>query len=433
MKGRKVLHSKFYKKTGETLYTEILPNGLTVYYLPKADYNRTYGLFTTNFGSLDTTFIPKGASTFQTFLEGIAHFLEHKLFEKEDGDVMDKFSALGAQTNAFTSFSRTSYLFSTLENSYACTELLLDFVQSPYFTQENVRKEQGIIQQEIQMYQDDSDWRLFAGLLEKMYPASPLAADIAGTPATINAITADDLYKNYEVFYHPTNMNLFLTGPFEVEEMAAFVRENQATKCFEAQEVPLRQELSAAEPKSGEVLALEVAMPKLALGLRGEDFLPQEARARMKYKIGNQIFLDLLFGRTSQRYEELYNQGLIDDSFGLSFELDERFHFAVFTGDTENPKKLSETLQEALKSYKIDRDFSEEHLQLLKREMLGDYFSSLNSLEYIASQFSSEIYEDLNFFDLPELLNELTLADIEKSAEQFIKAMKVVTFTIVPK
>lgn len=107
------MHSKFYKKTGETLYTEILPNGLTVYYLPKADYNRTYGLFTTNFGSLDTTFIPKGASTFQTFPEGIAHFLEHKLFEKEDGDVMDKFSALGAQTNAFTSFSRTSYLFST--------------------------------------------------------------------------------------------------------------------------------------------------------------------------------------------------------------------------------------------------------------------------------------------------------------------------------
>lgn len=427
------MKSKFYEKIGERLFTDILPNGLTVYYLPKADYNRTYGLFTTNFGSLDTSFVPLGESEFQTFPEGIAHFLEHKLFEKEEGDVMYKFGALGAQTNAFTSFSRTSYLFSTRENSYECTELLLDFVQKPYFTKENVKKEQGIIQQEIQMYQDDSDWRLFAGLLEKMYPDSPLAADIAGTPATINAITADDLYKNYEVFYHPKNMNLFLTGPFDIEMMSDFVRSNQAKKDFADLSEIQRKEIKASEPISGESLELEVAMPKFAFGLRGEDQLSSDSKTLFKYKLANQLFLDLLFGRTSQRYEELYNSGLIDDSFGFSFDLDKRFHFAVLTADTENPQILGQTLQEAIKSYKIDRDFSEEHLDLLKREMLGDYFSSLNSLEYIANQFSSEIYGDLTFFDFPEILKELSLSEIEKFADQFISEMKKVEFTILPK
>jgi predicted Zn-dependent peptidase len=427
------LKSKFYEKTGETLYHDVLENGLTVYYLPKADYNKTYGLFTTNFGSLDTSFVPLGKSEMQTFPEGIAHFLEHKLFEKEDGDVMYKFGALGASTNAFTSFSRTSYLFSTQENAYECTELLLDFVQKPYFTAENVHKEQGIIQQEIQMYQDDAEWRLFAGLLEKMYLGTALAADIAGTPETINAITAEDLYENYETFYHPSNMNLFLTGPFEISEMADFVKKNQAGKDFVKMPAIEREEVVLEAPISGETMSLEVAMPKFALGLRGQEKLPEHPVELLKYKLSNQLFLDLLFGRTSQRFEELYNEGLIDDSFGFSFDLDARFHFAVFTADTENPKKLCETLQEALKSYKIDRDFTAAHLELLKREMLGEYFSSLNSLEYIANQFATEIYGDVNFFDLPEIIESLSLVDVERAVDAFLTEKRAVEFTILPK
>ncbi|MFC4651882.1 EF-P 5-aminopentanol modification-associated protein YfmH [Lactococcus nasutitermitis] len=423
----------FYERVGETLFVDVLENGLTVYYLPKADYNRTFGLFTTKFGSLDTTFTPVGKLETKTFPEGIAHFLEHKLFEKKEGDVMYKFGALGAQTNAFTSFSRTSYLFSTQENSYPCVELLLDFVQEPYFTAENVTKEQGIIQQEIQMYQDESDWRLFAGLLSRMYPNSPLAADIAGTPATIDAITAEDLYENYETFYQPKNMNLFLTGPFDVEKMSNFVRENQAKKDFVNSEVIKRETVKASEPISGETLALEVAMPKFALGLRGEDKLPENPVELLKYKLSMSLYLDLLFAPTSQLYEKLYQSGLIDDSFETSFEFDERFHFVALSGDTENPEKLSEVLQEALKSYKIESDFSEEHLDLLKRDTLGDYFSSLNSLEYIANQFSSALYDKVSFFELPEILSKLTLTEISDNAEKFIQEMKVVEFTILPK
>ncbi|WP_341784088.1 pitrilysin family protein [Lactococcus formosensis subsp. formosensis] len=427
------MQKKSYEKTGEVLYTDVLDNGLTVYYLPKPDYNRTYGLFTTNFGSLDTSFIPTGSRDMKTFPEGIAHFLEHKLFEKKEGDVMYKFGAYGAQTNAFTSFSRTSYLFSTRENIYECVNLLLDFVQEPYFTEENVAKEQGIIQQEIQMYQDDSDWRLFAGLLASLYPDSPLADDIAGTPHSIKEITAADLYANYETFYHPSNMNLFLTGPFDVEQMAAFVNDNQETKPFIKAEPIQRKTVEGSQPIAGKTLAFEVAMPKLALGFRGEDTLPTDARELLEYKLSNQLLLDMLFGKTSHRYEEMYNAGLVDDSFGYGFDMDKSFHFANITVDTEKPDQVSKVLQEALKSYKIDKDFEKENLEMLKREILGDYYKSLNSLEYLANQFSSNIYGEINFFDLPEILSGLTLEKVSKYAEKFVENMQTVDFIIYPK
>lgn len=427
------MQKKTYEKIGEILYTEVLANGLTVYYLPKPDFNRTYGLFTTNFGSLDTSFVPLGSQELQTFPEGIAHFLEHKLFEKKEGDVMYKFGSYGAQTNAFTSFSRTSYLFSTRENIYDCVGLLLDFVQEPYFTAENVEKEQGIIQQEIQMYQDDSDWRLFSGLLASLYPDSPLADDIAGTPQTIKEITVEDLYTNYETFYHPSNMNLFLTGPFDIDQMSAFVRDNQEQKNFPESKPIQRKIIEASQPQQGRKLEFEVAMPKLAIGFRGEDFLPTDPWELLEYKLSNQLLLDMLFGKTSHRYEEMYNSGLIDDSFGYGFDMDKDFHFVNITVDTEKPKQVSKILQEALKRYKIDKDFAKENLELLKRETLGDYYKSLNSLEYIANQFSSNIYGEINFFNLPEILSGLTLEKISRHAEKFIQNMQAVDFIIYPK
>ena len=174
-------------------------------------------------------------------------------------------------------------------------------------------------------------------------------------------------------------------------------------------------------------------MPKMALGMRGDDALPEDSKALMTYKVAIHLLLDLIFGRTSNRFEALYNEGMIDDSFGFSFDLDKRFHFVTITADTKNPKKLSQALQEAIKSYKIDNDFNEEHLDLLKKEMLGEYYSSLNSLEYMANQFSSERYGDYNFFDLPEIIASLNLETISQAADQFIGQMKIVEYTVLPK
>jgi predicted Zn-dependent peptidase len=427
------LEIKNYPQVGETLYKDVLDNGLLVYYLPKPDFNKTYGLFTTNFGSLDTTFVPRGGSEMTTFPEGIAHFLEHKLFEKEDGDAMNFFGALGANSNAFTSFTRTSYLFSTMENVAPNVELLLDFVQEPYFTPESVKKEQGIITQEIQMYQDDADFRLFFGLLQNLYPKSPLASDIAGTPRSIRQITAQDLYDNYRTFYHPGNMNLFLTGPFDVTEMAALVRQNQATKRFEPIAQIKRAPFSAAEPVASNKLSFDVTIPKLALGFRGYDRLPTDALLRFEYKLAIQLMLTMIFGNTSSRYESLYNQGMIDDSFGFDFEVAPQYHFTSITSDTIYPIKLAKILRDTLKSYKIESDFNLEHLTLIKKEMLGDYYKSLNALEFIANQFSSNLFEGVTFFDFPMILSSLTLEKITKHADKFVSQMKSTDFVMNPK
>ncbi|GFH42770.1 protease [Lactococcus hodotermopsidis] len=424
---------KKYPQVGETLYKDVLSNGLTVFYLPKPDYNKTYGLFTTNFGSLDTTFTPRGKSEMTTFPEGIAHFLEHKLFEKKDGDAMNFFGALGANSNAFTSFSRTSYLFSTMENIAENVELLLDFVQEPYFTQESVEKEQGIITQEIQMYQDYADFRLFFGLLQNLYPKSQLASDIAGTPRSIRQITASDLYENYQTFYHPSNMTLFLTGAFEVEKMSDLVTKNQAEKTFEAISKIKKAPFSAADPIVSNKLSFDVTIPKLALGFRGYDKLSSDGLKRFEYKVAVQLMLTMIFGNTSSRYENLYNQGLIDDSFGFDFEVGSQYHFASFTSDTIYPIKLAKILRDTLKSYKIERDFNLEHLTMLKKEMLGDYYKSLNSLEFIANQFSSNLFEGVTFFDFPSILACLTLEKIEKHADKFVNDMKSSDFVMNPK
>ena len=419
------MEKKIYSKISETLFTEKLANGLTVYLLPKPQFHKTFGLFTTNFGSLDVRFNEK------TYPEGIAHFLEHKLFEKEDGDVMYKFGAMGAQTNAFTTFNRTAYLFSTAERIEENTELLLDFVQQPYFTAENVAKEQGIITQEIQMYQDDPDWRLFAGVLAAMYPDSPLADDIAGTPASINEITAEMLYENHAAFYQPGNMSLFLTGPFEAESMMALIKENQAAKEFSADKLPERAAFTPSAAVALTEIKFDVVEPKLALGFRGEDVVTADSRYR--YQVAMQLFFAMIYGKTSSFYEKNYHSGMIDDSFNYEFENNGIFHFLIVSLDTENPQALAWLLQDTLKNYKIGEDVSESHLALIKRQMLGAHYRSLNSLEFIANEFAAMPTDaEQTIFDLPEILEKLTITDITNFADGFIREMQMSEFIIRP-
>lgn len=223
---------KHYEQLNETIYTATLSNGLSVTLLPKNEFHKTYGLFTTKYGSIDNQFVPRDGKQLTLVPDGIAHFLEHKMFEKKDGDVFNVFGKLGASANAFTSFTQTSYLFSSTTNVDENIETLLDFVQEPYFTKETVEKEKGIISQEIQMYEDEPDWRLFFGILGNMYPKHPLHIDIAGTVESIKDITAELLHESYNTFYHPSNMNLFIVGKMNPEEMMELIKSNQAKKSF---------------------------------------------------------------------------------------------------------------------------------------------------------------------------------------------------------
>lgn len=411
-----------YDQINETLYHEVLPNGLTVYLLPKNDYHKTYGLFSTNYGSIDNEFIPYGSDKKIKVPDGIAHFLEHKLFEKENGDVFQLFGQQGASANAFTSFTKTSYLFSTTDQVEKNLTTLLDFVQAPYFTEETVNKEKGIIGQEIQMYEDDPNWRMFFGILNNLYPEHPLHIDIAGTVESIEAITADDLYTCYRTFYQPSNMVLFVVGKLEPEKLMELIRTNQNAKDF-----PPAQKIERYFPdNNGDIIAKSsmrsaITRDKFVLGIKGLDVLPAEGKELLRYKTALNLLFQLLLGNTSQNYLKMYNDGLIDDSFGFEFSLDREFHFADFSGDTDQPEKAAEKVKEILLHFEEDQELSEENLTLLKKKMLGQYFQTLNSLEYIANQFTQSLFGDQTLFDLPEIIESIQLADVLKVGRSFIK------------
>lgn len=423
-----------YEQINETLYHEVLPNGLTVYLLPKNDYHKTYGLFSTNYGSIDNEFIPYGEKEKVKVPDGIAHFLEHKLFEKEDGDVFQLFGKQGASANAFTSFTKTSYLFSTTDQVEKNLTTLIDFVQAPYFTEETVNKEKGIIGQEIQMYEDDPNWRMFFGILNNLYPTHPLHIDIAGTVESIDKITAQDLYTCYRTFYQPSNMVLFVVGKMEPEKLMKLIRENQEAKNF-----PPKQEIVRYFPENTKAIikqsALEAAITrdKFVLGIKGLDTLPQEGTELLRYKTAINLLFQMILGNTSRNYLAMYNQGIIDDSFGFEFSLDREFHFADFSGDTDEPEKAAEKVKEIILGFADDPEVSETNLDLLKKKMLGQYFQSLNSIEYIANQFTQSLFGDRTLFDLPEIIDSIQMKDVLAAGEAFISEEAFSEFYMRPK
>lgn len=424
-----------YDQINETLYTEVLDNGLQVYLLPKAGYHKTYGLFSTNYGSLDNTFVPIGETELVTVPDGIAHFLEHKLFEKEAGDIFQVFGKQGASANAFTSFTKTSYLFSATDQIRLNLETLLDFVQEPYFTKESVDKEKGIIGQEIGMYQDDPYFLQFSGLLEQMYPNHPLAVDILGTVATIDQITAEDLYLCYRTFYQPSNMKLLVVGNIDPDEVMGWIKANQDQKEF-PKATPIQRNFpkeNLATIQKNASRKLPLSRSKGSLGIKGlvQD-LPKDSRELLRFRYSLNLLLALLLGNTSSNYLRLYDEGIIDDSFGFEYDLDREFSFAAFFGDSDEPEAMIKAVSEILLNFADDSEVNEANLTLLKKKMLGKYFQSLNSLEYIANQFTQSIFGDLTVFDVPAVIESITLEDVLAAGKTLIKEEAFCTYYLYP-
>jgi predicted Zn-dependent peptidase len=421
-----------FEQLKEELYQETLPNGLQVYILPKLGFNKTYATFTTKYGSIDNRFIPHGKEEMTQVPDGIAHFLEHKLFEKEDGDVFQQFSQQGASANAFTSFTRTAYLFSSTSNVELNLETLLDFVQAPYFTESTVEKEKGIIGQEITMYDDNADWRLYFGLIHNMFKHHPVKIDIAGTIDSISKITKDMLYTCYETFYHPSNMLLFVVGPIEPEKIMKQIKDNQAKKEYENQ--PSIQRFFDDEPDAVaeklQVLKMSVQSSKCLVGVKvanpgksGEELLRNE--------LSTNVLLDMLFGKSSTNYERLYNEGLIDDTFAYDYTEEFEFGFGLVGGDTLHPDQLATVLKDMLLDYKSA--FSPEYLERVKKKKIGSFLRALNSPEYIANQFTRYSFNKMNMFDVVKVLESLTIDDIDTSAKALIDENRMSVCQVVPK
>ncbi|MGB7459548.1 MAG: pitrilysin family protein [Carnobacterium jeotgali] len=428
------MDKKIYEQLQETIYTETLENGLRVTLLPKNDFHKTYGLFSTNFGSIDNQFVPRGKTEMITVPDGIAHFLEHKLFEKEDGDVFNTFGRLGASANAFTSFTKTAYLFSSTNHVSESLNTLLDFVQEPYFTDATVNKEKGIIAQEIQMYEDEPDWRLYFGVLGNMYPKHPLHIDIAGTVDSIMDITPELLYENHATFYHPSNMSLFVVGKLDPEETMQLIRENQSKKEFLPVE-PIERifpEETIQDIKPYDFIQMSVNRPKSIVGVKGVTEIPSGVKA-LTYKTTMDLLLTLLFGPTSANYLNLYDKGIIDDSFSYEFNLDRTFHFVDIGGDTKDSVVFSDEIKKILLDAKNSSELTEENLTIVKKRMIGQELQSLNSLEYIANQFSQPSYGEATLFDVVPIIESVTLTEIKKAADEFMVEDHMTTFHILPK
>ncbi|GAF12941.1 peptidase [Bacillus sp. JCM 19046] len=419
-----------FKQLEETLYYEQLDNGLDVYILPKKGFHKTFATFTTKYGSIDNAFVPLGQTEPVQVPDGIAHFLEHKMFESEEGDVFHTFGKQGASANAFTSFTRTAYLFSSTTNVNENVETLLDFVQHPYFTDETVEKEKGIIAQEITMYDDNPDWRAYFGTIENMYKSHPVKIDIAGTIPSINQITKEDLYTCYETFYHPNNMLLFIVGSVEPEEMMALVKKNQAAKTFaEPTEIDRRVDDEGSRAhKANHEINMPIQTPKLFVGFK-EKQPTRQGEELLKYELSINVLLDLMFGPSSEAHEELYDNGYIDDSFSFDFTAEKGFGFSIIGGDTQHPEELKQKIEETIQTFKQGALSAEDANRALKKK-IGTFLRALNSPEFIANEFTRYRFNDMNLFDVLPVLESLEAKDLETVLHEHFLAEQQTVVTV---
>lgn len=402
-----------YPNVQETLYREILDNGLEVIVLPKEGFNKTYAAFSTKYGSVDNKFSVGDEAPVQV-PDGIAHFLEHKMFEEPTGDIFAVFASQGASANAFTSFDRTVYLFSATEKINENLETLINFVQNPYFTDANVEKEKGIIEQEINMYRDNADWRVYFGLIDALYHEHPVHIDIAGTAESIGKITKETLYRCYETFYHPSNMLLFVVGGVKAEEVFELVRANQAGKDFKPQGEINR--FFEKEPESvkiaRKVSELPVSLPKCMLGFK-EKRAGLTGEALLRHEITTKLMLEALIGPSSKLYQQLYEQNLISDSFGHEFNSSPGYAFSVIGGDTPDPDELIGQIRTAVEQM-LKSGIEPAAFERSKRKKIGGYLRMLNSPEAIAGEFTKYRFRDNDMFDVLDYYERCTLEDVNQ-------------------
>ena len=407
------MHTETYTRLNEQLYSEVLPNGLEVRILPKLGFSKTYAVFSTRYGSIDNHFQLEVEPEVRV-PDGIAHFLEHKMFEEPEGDVFQKFAEHGASANAFTSFDRTAYLFSATDHIDDNIETLLDFVQRPYFTDENVEKEKGIIGQEIQMYRDNPDWRVYYGLIEALYERHPIHIDIAGTIDSISKIDKETLYTCYNTFYHPSNMALFVVGGVDPEVTMARIRSNQAAKTFPpAREIKrFYPEEPANVSERQRITELPVSLPKCLFGFKEHIEAELNPATLLTREITTKVMLDVLFGPSSTVYQSLYDENLISDSFGFDFNISPQYAFSMIGGETRDPDLLLERIRTLLGEI-AEKGIAETEFERCKKKRIGNYLRMFNSVEAIANEYTKYRFKQIDFFTFLPAYEAITLADVE--------------------
>ncbi|EGT3814664.1 TPA: insulinase family protein [Clostridioides difficile] len=418
----------------EEVYYEKLQNGLDVYFMPKRGFMKKYAILATNYGSNDLEFVPIGEDKKIRVNEGIAHFLEHKMFEQPDGgDAFDKFSKLGVNANAFTNFTMTAYLFSATENFYESLEHLIDYVQTPYFTDENVEKEKGIIAQEIKMYNDDPDWNVYFNCLKAMYVNYPARIDIAGTVDSIYKITKEELYKCYNTFYNPGNMALFVVGDLDVEKVIDVTKKSNNYKVDKLSKSIER--FYPEEPegvKEKEVIEkFPISMPMFNIGFKDSN-VGLKGKELLRKEIVTDILVGMLFKKGSKLYEDLYMQGLINENFGAGFSSQVDYAFSIIAGDSKEPKKVKEIILDYIEKSKKE-GLSKEEFGRTKKKKIGSFIKCFDSINFIGNSFISYVFKDINLLDYLDIIKDITFEEVEERLKEHFKEEYCVISIVEPK
>lgn len=418
-------------KIKEKAYFEKLENGLNIIIIPKENTNKKYVIWGTNFGSIDNRFIMPSSNEEVFIPDGVAHFLEHKMFEQPNGtNSLDTLMALGLEANAYTTNDHTAYLFEcSSDKFYEGLDELMDYVQNPYFTDENVEKEKGIIGQEIMMYDDDPGFKLYLNTMDCLYHKNAVKLDIAGTIESISKIDPDVLYKCYNTFYHPSNMTLVVCGDFKPEELIEEIKkrlkhkENQGEikRVYEIEEDSIN--------KKSKETNMEVSVPIFMIGYK--DKLPNSEEIVKKH-ISIEIILNMLIGKSSELYKDLYNSGDLLAEPDLDYEFSKQYAHVLISGQSKNPDIVYDKFRTEVDKFKKN-GLNNEHFERIKRKIYGDYVTEYNSVGDIARMFLSDSFKGINSFDYIEKYNTVTREYAEQILREVFDEEKMVLSVVRPK
>ncbi len=407
-------------KVKEKLYIEKLENGLTIMMIPKKGIQKKYMIWGTHYGSNESSFIVPGEEKVTTVPNGVAHFLEHKLFEQENGtNSLDVLTALGVEANAYTTNDHTAYLFECTDHFYEAMDELMDYVQRPYFTDENVEKEKGIIGQEIMMYDDYPEWKVYLNAMQAMYHNNPVKIDIVGTIETISKIDKEILYKCYHTFYNPSNMAMVLCGDFEPEAMIEEVKKRLV-------DTKASGEIKREYPEEPEEIVqekieqkLEVSRPLYTIGIK------DSGKCDIKKHIAIEILLNLIIGRSSDLYKELYNDGIIYAGPSLEYEFSNIYAHVLISGQSNEPEKVYQKVKETVKQFK-EKGINHEDFERMKKMIYGGYVKEYNDVVDIARMFLADYFKGMNSFDYLEEIKGITVEYLEQILKDVFQEEKMV-------
>ena len=410
------MDKKYFPALDETLYSQTLPNGLHIMVDRKPGFTKKLCYFAADFGAVHTEFTLDGEK--YTVPAGIAHYLEHKLFDMPQGDVSEQFAALGASVNAFTSYDMTAYYFSCTENFEQCLKLLLEFVSTPYFTEETVAREQGIIGQEIRMSADEPGSRVFENLMTVLYEQHPIRVPVLGTEQSIAEITPELLHLCHRAFYNPANMLLCVVGDVDEQQVAALARQILGDEKHPmAEKAPFpREQLRCVRPLIEE--RMEIAMPMFSMALKA--WCPEKGEAAIRREIVGDLAAEALFGESSELYMGLYEGGLIDSSFGGGFDTVDGCAMLSCGGDSEDPAAVRDAiLAQGEKLAKTG--IAQDAFLRMKRSALGRRIRDLDSFDATCFRLCAYRMSEFDYFRFPELYDSIQSEEIREFIAQVVR------------